>query len=121
MRWKWQNRQKFNKDKRRPIPGRRCSARSGHSTYSDVTHNTLLAAKGIARNEWRFLMSLLMWLLLTIHFIFKTSLFCKPHNCKYDFAFFIFRLNNAYVILIIDRYRFVVSSNCTSIADHLIV
>jgi len=37
MRWKWQNRQKFNKDKRRPIPGRRCSAKNGLLGGSDIT------------------------------------------------------------------------------------
>ncbi len=37
MRWKWQNRQKFDEDKRRPIPGRRCPAKSSLLGVSDIT------------------------------------------------------------------------------------
>lgn len=37
MRWKWQNRQRFDKDKRRPISGRRCPAKSGLSALPDIT------------------------------------------------------------------------------------
>ncbi len=42
MRWKWQNRQKFNKDKRRPFPGRRCPANSGLLANADLTSITLI-------------------------------------------------------------------------------
>ena len=36
-RWKWQNRQKFDKDKRRPISSRHCLAKSGLLGISDIT------------------------------------------------------------------------------------
>lgn len=36
MRWKWQNRQRFDKDKRRPISGRRCPAKSILLKYSNI-------------------------------------------------------------------------------------
>ena len=36
MRWKWQNRQKFDEDKRRPISGRRYPAKSGILGITDV-------------------------------------------------------------------------------------
>ena len=46
-RWKWQNRQKFDKDKRRPISGRRCPAKSGLLGYiacphKSAVHNALI-------------------------------------------------------------------------------
>jgi len=39
MRWKWQNRQRFDKDKRRPISGRRCPANSGNLVNFDIMDN----------------------------------------------------------------------------------
>jgi len=42
MRWKWQNRQRFDKDKRRPISGRRCPAKSGLLEVVDIVLNAML-------------------------------------------------------------------------------